>query len=148
MVLPDVNLLIYAHREELPHHAPARAWIDGVLGGDEPYGLSDLVLSGFLRIVTNPRAFVGPTPIDVALATVERWRGRRNCVPVHPGPRHWPIFTRLCLEASAKGNLVPDAYLAALTIESGSEWMTTDRGFARFPGLRWRNPLDDAQPAA
>jgi toxin-antitoxin system PIN domain toxin len=141
VVLPDVNVLIYAHREELPLHEAARTWLDGAVGSDAPYGLSELVLSGFLRIVTNPRAFVGPTPIDLALATVEHWRKRRNCVLVRPGARHWEIFVRLCREAGAKGNLVPDAYLAALAIESGSEWITTDRGFARFPGLRWSNPL-------
>ncbi|MGI8730674.1 MAG: type II toxin-antitoxin system VapC family toxin [Solirubrobacteraceae bacterium] len=141
MVLPDVNILIYAHRAELPQHTAARAWLDGVAGDDAPYALSELVLSSFLRVVTNPRAFRTPTPLDLALAAVERWRSRRNCVLVTPGSRHWPIFTRLCVQAGAKGNLVPDAYLAALAIESGSEWITTDRGFARFPGLRWSDPV-------
>ncbi|MEJ7797364.1 MAG: type II toxin-antitoxin system VapC family toxin [Solirubrobacteraceae bacterium] len=145
MILPDVNILIYAHREELPQHAASRAWLDEVVDSDEPYGLSELVLSGFLRIVTNPRALVNPTPMDVAQATAERWRNRRNCVVVRPGPRHWGIFMRLCRDAGAKGNLVPDAYLAALAIESGSEWITTDRGFARFPGLRWRHPLEEGR---
>src|SRR5438477_407916 len=69
-------------------------------------------------------------------------RARPNCVPIAPGPRHWEVFTGLCRRAGARGNLVPDAYLAALAIESGSEWITADRGFARFPGLRWRHPLD------
>lgn len=141
MVLPDVNVLIYAHREELPQHRAAREWLDGVMAGDAPYGLSELVLSGFLRIVTNPRALARPTPLDIALATVQRWRTPRQCVIVGPGERHWGIFTRLCRDGGAKGNLVPDAYLAALAIESGSEWITTDRGFARFPGLVWRDPL-------
>lgn len=143
MVLPDVNLLIYAHREELAQHVAAQAWLDGVVGGEEPYGLSDLVLSAFLRIVTNPRALVDPTPLDLALATVEHWRSPRGCVLVRPGARHWEIFTRVCRAGGAKGNLVPDAYLAALAIESGCEWNTTDRGFARYPGLRWRDPLVD-----
>ncbi|HEX4345685.1 MAG TPA: type II toxin-antitoxin system VapC family toxin [Solirubrobacteraceae bacterium] len=141
MVLPDVNVLIYAHREELAQHAHARAWLDGAISSDAPYGLSELVLSAFLRIVTNPKALAQPTPLDVALATVQRWRTPRNCVVVGPGDRHWGIFTRLCRDAGAKGNVVADAYLAALAIESGSEWITTDRGFARFPGLRWRDPL-------
>jgi len=143
MVLPDVNVLIYAHREDLPQHAATRAWLDGVVSGDAPYALSELVLSSFLRIVTNPRAFVGPTPIDVAVATLEHWRDRGNCVLLRPGVRHWSIFTRLCRDAGAKGNLVADAYLAALAIESGCDWITTDRGFARFPGLRWRPPSGD-----
>lgn len=145
MILPDVNVLIYAHRAELPQHEITREWLDTAISSDAAYGLSELVLSGFVRIVTNPRAFVDPTPIETALDAAERWRGRRNCVDIRPGPRHWDIFTRLCHEAGAKGNLVPDAYLAALAIESGSEWITTDRGFARFPGLTWRHPLDDGR---
>lgn len=141
MVLPDVNILIYAHRAELPQHDAARTWLDGVIAGEAPYGLSELVLSGFLQIVTNPRALVKPTPIDTALETVRRWRAPRNCVLVAPGIRHWAIFSRLCRDAGANGNLVPDAYLAAMAIESGCEWITTDRGFARFPGLNWRHPF-------
>jgi toxin-antitoxin system PIN domain toxin len=141
MVLPDVNVLIYAHREELAQHAAARAWLDGVIGGEAPFALSELVLSAFLRIVTNPRALVDPTPLGVALATVDHWRTPTHCVLVRPGPRHWPIFARLCRDAGAKGNLISDAYLAALAIESGCEWITTDRGFARYPGLDWRDPL-------
>ena len=103
--------------------------------------MADLVLSGFLRVVTHPRIFSDPTPIDLAMTFAEEIRGRPNCVGVNPGPRHWPIFAELCLKAGAKGNLVADAWLAAIAIESGSEWITTDRDYARFPGLRWRHPL-------
>jgi uncharacterized protein len=103
--------------------------------------MSDLVLSGFLRIVTHPKAVSPPEPIERALSFVEAIRSQPGCVPIAPGPRHWDIFTRLCREAGTKGNLVPDAYLAALAIESGSEWITTDRDYSRFPGLRWRHPL-------
>jgi toxin-antitoxin system PIN domain toxin len=103
--------------------------------------MADLVLSGFLRVVTHPRIFSDPTPIDLATTFAEEIRGRPNCVAVNPGPRHWPIFAELCLKAGAKGNLVADAWLAAIAIESGSEWITTDRDYARFPGLRWRHPL-------
>jgi uncharacterized protein len=141
MILPDVNVLVYAHRPDLTDHPGCRSWLDQVIDSEAPFGLTDLVLSGFLRIVTNPRAFIRPTPIDLALAFVERLRDLPHCVPVSPGPRHWSIFSRLCRQAGAKGNLVADAYLAALAIESGSEWITTDRDFARFPGLRWRHPL-------
>ena len=141
MLLVDVNVLVYAHREELPEHSDLRAWLQGVLAGDEAYGMSDLVLSGFLRVVTNPRVFNVPTPLDLALEFTNRVRNQENCVPIVPGPRHWNIFTSLCRSAGAKGNLIPDAYLAALAIESGSEWITTDRDFSRFPGLRWRHPL-------
>jgi len=146
VVLPDVNVLIYAHRAELPQHDATRLWLEAVVSEEGPYGLSELVLSAFLRIVTNPRAFIDPTPLEIALAATERWRSRRNCVLVSPGDRHWAIFTRLCRSAGAKGNLVPDAYLAALAIESGCEWVTTDRGFARYPGLRWSHPLDATRP--
>lgn len=86
--------------------------------------------------------FDPPTPLDEALAFVETLRSLPNCVSVSPGPRHWNIFQRICREADAKGNLVPDAYLAALAIETGSEWITTDRDFSRFPGLKWTTPRD------
>jgi toxin-antitoxin system PIN domain toxin len=81
--------------------------------------------------------------LSAALAFVEEVRDQPNCVIVRPGPRHWELFTDLCRRVNARGNLVPDAYLAALAIESGSEWITTDRDYARFPGLRWRHPLDE-----
>jgi hypothetical protein len=142
MLLPDVNVLVYAHRRDAPDHARHLAWLEATINGDEAYGLADLVLSGFLRVVTHPRVFSPPSSLDDALAFAEALRARPNCVPVAPGPRHWGLFASLCRRAGAKGNLVPDAYLAALAIESGSEWITTDRGFARFPGLRWRHPLD------
>jgi uncharacterized protein len=95
-----------------------------------------------LRIVTHPRIFDPPTPLDIALEFIEGLRARPNCVLVAPGPRHWEIFTSLCRSTGSKGNVVPDAYLAAMAIETGNEWVTTDRGFARFTGLRWRHPLD------
>jgi uncharacterized protein len=132
---------VYAHREELPEHPPMLAWLRDVLDADATFGIADIVLSGFLRIVTHPHALAPPTPLDTALAFVGAVRDAPNRVDIRPGPRHWDIFIRLCREAGATGNRVPDAYLAALAIESGSEWITTDRGFARFPGLRWRHPL-------
>jgi len=99
------------------------------------------VLSGFVRVVTHSRIFPVPTPLSEALAQAEGLRARPNCVQVAPGTRHWEIFVRLCLAVHAKGSLVADAYLAALAIESGSEWITTDRDYSRFPDLRWRHPL-------
>jgi toxin-antitoxin system PIN domain toxin len=142
MILPDVNVLVYAHRGDAPDHARYAEWLEEVARGDAAFGMADLVLSGFLRVVTHPRVFAPPSPLEDALAFVEGLRGRPACVSVAPGPRHWQLFASLCRRVGAKGNLVPDAYLAALAIESGSEWITTDRGFARFPGLRWRHPLD------
>ena len=142
MFLFDVNVLVYAHRVDATGHDRHRAWLSEVIQSDSAYGMSDLVLSGFLRIVTHPRVFRDPTPLETALTFAREVRDRPNCIAVSPGERHWDIFTRLCRAASARGSLIPDAYLAALAIESGAEWVTTDRDYARFAGLRWRHPLD------
>jgi uncharacterized protein len=141
--LVDVNVLVYAYREDAPGHAGFRTWLQNTLESDLAFGVSDLVLSGFLRIVTHPRVFDPPSAVEHALDFAEVIRTRPNTVTVAPGPRHWAIFERLCRQAGVKGNLVPDAYLAALAIESGSEWITTDRDYSRFPGLRWRHPLEE-----
>jgi len=140
--LVDVNVLVYAHRKDAPDHERYRAWLEAWLDSDTAFGLSDLVLSGFLRVVTHPRIFNRPTPVEAALEFTDAIRSRPNCVPIAPGRRHWEIFTRLCSVAGVKGNLVPDAYFAALAIESGSEWITTDRDYSRFPHLKWRHPLE------
>ena len=132
----------YAHRGDAPDHARYARWLGEVARSDAAFGLADLVLSGFLRVLTHPRVFRSLTPLEDALSFVEGLRGRPTCVAVAPGPRHWQLFVSLCRRVGAKGSVVPDAYLAALAIESGSEWITADRGFARFPGLRWRHPLD------
>lgn len=141
MVLPDVNVLVYAHREDTADHPAYREWVEGVVNGDEAYGLSELVLSGFVRVVTHPKVFRRPSRPADAFAFAEQLRAQPNCTPVRPGARHWELFSRLCRECDAKGNLVPDAYYAAMAIESGCEWITTDRDYARFTGLRWRHPL-------
>ena len=142
MLLCDVNVLVYAHREDIANHLPYREWLESVINGDQAYAVSDLILSGFVRVVTHPKIFGKPSTLREALAFTEQLRGQPGCVAVQPGPRHWDIFKRLCSTAADKGNLVPDAYLAALAIEAGCEWITTDRDFSRFPGLRWRSPLD------
>lgn len=141
MLLVDVNVLVYAHRTDAADHPRYRQWLESQLGSDAAYGMADLVLSGFIRVVSHPRVFREPTPLEAALRFTAAIRDRSNCVNVVPGPRHWEIFTRLLRESEAKGNLVSDAYLAALAMESGSEWITTDRDYARFKGLRWRHPL-------
>ncbi len=137
----DVNVLVYAFREDVPDHAAHRGWLAALAGSDESFGISDLVLSGFLRIVTHPRIFDPPTPLAAALEFAEALRSQPGCVPISPGRRHWDIFTRLCRDSGAKGNLIPDAYLAAMAIENGGEWISNDRDFSRFRGLRWRSPL-------
>ena len=143
MILPDVNVLVYAFRKDAADHAAYRKWLQDVLDGDAAFGLSDLVLSGFLRVVTHPRVFARPSRLVRALEFTKLLTSAPNRVRLEPGARHWEIFVALCREASARGNLVPDAFLAALAIEAGAEWITTDRDYARFPGLRWRHPLVD-----
>lgn len=141
MILPDVNVLVYAFRSDLPEHEAHRNWLRGALESESRFAVSELVMGGFLRVVTSARVFVRPDRLEDALAFVEAIRTRPNCTTVKPGARHWPIFVRLCREANAKGPLVADAYHAALAIEAGCEWITTDRDFARFPGLRWAHPV-------
>ena len=142
MVLPDVNVLVYAHREDAATHKGYRDWLERLVNGDAAYGMSDLVLSGFIRVVTHPKVFKHPSKVSDALTFAGQLRDQSNCVRVEPGPRHWEVFRRMCLESGVKGNLVPDAYLAAVAIECGCEWVSTDRDFARFKGLRWRHPLE------
>ena len=142
MILLDVNVLVYAHREDTSNHSRYVDYLTGVIGDPTPFGVSDMVLSGFLRIVTHPKVFARPTPIELGIKFAESIRTQPNCVVQSSGARHWELFVRLCREVGAKGNTVPDAFHAALAIETGSEWVTTDRGFGRFRDLRWRHPLD------
>lgn len=136
MLMPDVNVLVYAHRGELPQHAPHRDWMRGLLEGMESYAVSDAVVNGFLRLVTNRRVFRTPTPLDDALRFADVFRHRPQAIIVAPGPRHWPIFQRLCHDTGAAGRDLPGVQLAAVAIEHGCEFVTADRGFARFKGLR------------
>ena len=136
-------MLVYASRNDAPRHIEYREWFESILRSPSPVGVSELVLSGVVRIVTHPRIFELPTPLEDALAFVTALRRHPNAVVIAPGARHFDLFRQLCTSAGTTGNLVADAYLAALAIESGSEWITDDRDFARFPGLRWRHPLDD-----
>jgi toxin-antitoxin system PIN domain toxin len=142
VILCDVNVLVSAHKEGADRHDEYRAWLEDAMNGDEAFGVSDLVLSSVLRIVTHPRVFDPPSTWDRASEFADSVRSAPNAVPITPGPRHWKIFTELGSKAGVRGNLVPDAYLAALAIESGSEWITADRGFARYRGLRFRYPLE------
>ena len=141
MRLLDVNVLVHAHREDTPHHKRYRSWLEALANGDEAFAVADLVFSGFLRVVTHPKVFNPPSPLESALTFIEELRTRPNFISLAPGSRHWPIFTALCRRAEAKGNLIPDAYFAALAIETGCDWISTDGDYARFPGLRWRRPF-------
>jgi toxin-antitoxin system PIN domain toxin len=141
MILPDVNVLIYAFRKAAPQYSDYRRWMESVLGGDAAYGMSPLVLSAFIRIVTNRRAFPNPDSPEDALAFANLILDQPHCQIIQPGPRHWEIFCRLCRQTNARGDLVSDAWFAALAIESGCEWITLDRDFRKFDGLRWRTPF-------
>jgi hypothetical protein len=142
MLAPDVNVLVYAHRVESPDHQRYSEWVTRLATGPEPYGLSDLVSAAFVRIVTNHRLWRPATAPGQAIAFVRRLRGRRSCRLLVPGPETWTVFERLVEAVGARGKLVADAYLAALSIEHGCTLATCDADFARFPDLRWRHPLD------
>ncbi len=144
MILPDVNVLVYAHRVDMPEHVLYKAWLQGVVDKLEPFAVSELILSAVVRIVTNPKIFPVSTPPETAFRFVETLLGRPNCVRLRPGARHWEIFERLCRSSRATGKLTADAYHAALAVEHGCEFVTTDSDFARFPELRWRHPLRSA----
>lgn len=138
----DVNVLVSAFDDAAPDHDAYRSWITSVIDADEPFGLSELGLSGFVRVATHPRVFRTPATIGEALAFVDALRAQPHAVIVRPSARHWEVFERLCVAGGAKGGLVADAYHAALAIDAGCEWITADRDFSRFPGLRWRHPLE------
>ncbi len=140
MILADVNVLVYAFRPDMREHSRCRAWLDGVVNGPSPYGVSPQVLSSVVRVCTHPRNFPRPSLPPVVLDFCRGLLEPANARVVVPGDAHWGIFEDLCRKSSATGNLVPDAWFAALAIESGCEWITLDGDFARFPGLRWRRP--------
>ncbi len=140
MILPDVNVLIYAFRRDTPHHALCRDWLVGTVTGEARFGLSPLVLSAVVRITTNPRIFVTPSTIAEAFGFCDDLLAQPHCEIVVPGARHWDIFRRLCVDTETRGARISDAWFAALAIEQGCDWITLDRDFARFPGLKWRVP--------
>jgi toxin-antitoxin system PIN domain toxin len=138
----DVNVLVYAHRADLPEHEPYRLLLEHIANDDEPLGVPDLVAAGFLRVVTNRRVFVEPTTSAEAWAAADRLLAAPAARLLVAGERHWDHFRRLATGIEARGPDLPDAYLAAYAVENGATWLSADRGFARFPGLRWRHPLD------
>jgi hypothetical protein len=141
MLTPDVNVLVYAHREDAPDHLAYRTWLEQLMSGPAPFGLAELVLASFLRVVTHPRIFSPPSTQAQALKFASQLHSHPLAVVLRPGSRHWELFVELSRAVQARGNLLQDAYLAALAVESGSEWVTTDRDFSRFPGLTWSHPL-------
>jgi toxin-antitoxin system PIN domain toxin len=138
VILPDVNILLYAFRSDAENHAAYRSWLEEVINSEKAYGMSPQVVASVIRIATHPRVYARPDSLADVLAFAKVVLDQPHCQIIEPGPRHWGIFTKLCQRANAYGNLVPDAWLAALAIESGCEWITNDRDYARFPGLQWR----------
>lgn len=117
-----------------------REYVAALRKAPEPFGVCDLVLSGALRVLTHPRVFNPPAPVARAQAYITALRASPNVVIVAPGQRHWEIFTTLVKQTGVIGNLLSDAWYAALAIEHGCEWVSDDADFARFSGLRWRRP--------
>src|SRR5262245_1997756 len=140
MMLPDVTVLIYAFRRDVAQHAACRAWLDRTVLSDARFGVSPLALAAVVRITTRSAANHWSSSLDEAFGFCEDILGQPNCIVVEPGERHWEIFQRLCRETDSRGPRVTGAWFAALAMEWGCEWITLDRDYARFPGLRWRSP--------
>jgi toxin-antitoxin system PIN domain toxin len=140
MILPDVNVLIYAFRQDVPQHTICRPWLADIVSGDARFAISPMALSAVVRITTDARIYKMPSAIEEAFQFCEFLLEQPNCQIVQPGERHWDIFKRLCITTQIRGPRVTDAWFAALAIESGSEWATFDRDYARFPGLKWQVP--------
>jgi toxin-antitoxin system PIN domain toxin len=142
MILPDVNVLVYAHRPDSIHnHDEYAAWLQVMAESPKAFGLSEAVLSGFVRVVTNRKIFKDPTPTALALEFCAQLRKRPQARILQPGAGNWGLFCSLCSRPGVNGKLVADAWHAALALEYDCEWITCDSDFARFPGLRWRHPL-------
>ena len=140
MRMLDVNILVYAHREESPEHLRYANWLTELANGQEPFALSQPAMEGFVRVVTNPKIFKPPSSTSAAFEFLEELLALPHCSVMRPGAQHWNIFKELCARPGVRGTLVPDAAHAALAIETGCEWVTADTDFARFAlPLRWRH---------
>ena len=140
MIILDANLLLYAYVPELADHREARRWLNAVFLEEPLVGIPWQSISAFLRVATNPRLSAG-TSVEQILSTVDSWLQLPNVRVLVPGDHHWAILKRTIVESQVRASKLTDAQLAALTIEYGGILCTTDRDFARFPGLRWTNPL-------
>ncbi|MBF8186765.1 type II toxin-antitoxin system VapC family toxin [Nonomuraea sp. K274] len=142
MLLADTNVLVNAFRHESRDHDRCHAFVREMVTGESSYAVCDFVVNGFIRMVTNRRIYKNAETLESALTFADTYRNQAQASVVAAGARHWEIFTRLSRQAGASGNLIPDVYLAALAIEHGCEFVTCDKDFARFQGLRWRSPLN------
>lgn len=135
-----MNVVLAAHRDDLPHFEVARAWLDATLATGSPFSVTDLVAGSFLRVATNRRIFSRPTPVAEAFVYLRALRDQPSHVMLSPGPLHLELMERLCADGDAQGDLIPDAQLAAIAIEHACELVSFDRDFARFADLRWIRP--------
>ena len=142
MILVDANILLYAEDRLNPHHAAAREWWDAQLSGSSPVCVCWTVLCAFIRIGTNPRVFEQPLTLKQATSRVQSWLNQPCIRLIYPTERHWIVLQQLLIEGQALANLVTDAHLAALAVQHGCELMSTDHDFARFPKVKWSNPLE------
>jgi len=140
VIVLDVNVVVIAYRADHPRHADVRWWFDELLAGDDRFTVTDGVWASFIRLVTNRRVFPVPTPMDEAFEFLRTVRRQPHHQALVPGEEHLTIFERLCLDSGATGDLVPDAYLAALALEHGCAVVSLDGDFSRFEGLDWRRP--------
>jgi toxin-antitoxin system PIN domain toxin len=141
MILPDINVLIYAHNIRANHHEKARDWWNGCLGGNDGVALAWAVVLGFVRITTHPRVFPNPMNPAEALDRVEEWLSLPHFHMVEPSKNHFSVWAGLLKGLGTAGDMTTDAHLAAIAIERGLILHTTDADFSRFPGLKWTNPL-------
>lgn len=141
MIVVDASLLIYSYDTDSVYHEKSRAWVEHVFSDVEPVGLPWQTVSAFLRIITNRRLPGSRLTVEQAVQIVEEWLEQPNVRIIVAGDEHWSLLKRMIVEGRASGPLVSDAELVALTIEYGGVLYTADRDFARFPGLRWKNPL-------
>ena len=141
MIIPDINLLVYAHNEQDPNHAPARQWWRGLVDGSELLGVDWSIIVGFIRVSTLPSVVTDPPEPQYTASIVESWLEIPHMSMIEPGPDHLKIVTDLLAAAGRGGNLVPDAHITALAIQHDAVVHTNDRDFSRFRGLRWSNPL-------
>jgi toxin-antitoxin system PIN domain toxin len=142
MLCIDVNVLVYAHRADLPQQSQYRPLLERLANDDEPLGLSDQVLASFVRVMTNRRIFTEPTSSDAAWEAVDALLAAPAVMRLRAGERHWMLFRQLANDIDARGNDIADAYQAAYSLENNATWLSADRGFARFHRLRWSHPLD------
>jgi len=142
VIVPDINLLIYTHDSGSRFHDLSRRWWEECLSTEIMVGLAWATILGFIRITTSPTAFANPLPVRTATSLVGAWLEQPNVQVIHPGKRHPELFLGFLNSLGTAANLTTDAHLAALAVEHQAELHSTDTDFARFSGLRWKNPLE------